>query len=114
MPEMGKRRQPVEPPGPPQLSVSPDEARRLIQKQLDEGDAVLNRTVETTEALEDFRLSLDQWIDYTYEVQRRIFSTSEYAESFKSIGLIFFYNRSESEKEKFDRLHKRLGNHLNH
>src|SRR5439155_20623803 len=84
-----------------------------IQKQLDEGDALLKRTVETTESLEGFRLSLDQWADYTFEVLRTIFSTAEYADSFKSIGQIFFYNVYESEQEKFNRLHKRLRNQFN-
>jgi predicted nucleotide-binding protein len=76
--------QPPEPPARPLLVEPREGARRKLQNQIDKGKALVGREIQTKEELEAGREEYYRWDDFNYELLRSLFTTDEFARSYRS------------------------------
>ena len=79
---------------PASLMVSKANAQEKIQKQINEGEQLLNIEIENEPALNDLKEDKKIWNDYTKELLKNIFSTTEIADEYGIGTLNYFPTRS--------------------
>jgi len=85
------------------LLVSREEARKMLQRQLDEGSELLSRRVENHADLQEAEGLLTIWRDYTQELLRKLFDRDEIAAQFiSSLAAVIYYAGPRTAFEQWE------------
>jgi len=83
--------------------VSREEARKMLQRQLDEGSELLSRRVENHADLQEAEGLLTIWRDYTQELLRKLFDRDEIAAQFiSSLAAVIYYAGPRTAFEQWE------------
>jgi predicted nucleotide-binding protein len=95
-----KSNTPGDPPGPAQLTMSRDEARAKLSARIQSGRKLGERFSQLLispftgkpqdNGADQWLVEQQKWSQYNYEMLRRMFTTTEYAENYRAIGMFGF------------------------